>query len=44
MLKWIVVEIVDGKNIAKHRERMGDEFVDAVLETSASFIREGGTT
>jgi hypothetical protein len=32
--RWFA-EIIDGVNIAKHRERFGDELVDRILASSA---------
>ena len=31
----VIAEIIDGVDIAKHRQQFGDEFVDHVLEVSA---------
>ena len=36
-----IAEIIDGTNIAGHRRRFGDEFVDHVLAVSAKLLIDG---
>ena len=37
-LTMVIADIISGVNIAEHRERFGDEFVDRILEVYAQAI------